>query len=114
MKQNILKYTSNWFVQNNRGLASHDAVIMYIGLLTIIIMPFAFIELTQGHYQVFLMEILAILLILTDIIFTQYYHRSFFLRSLNMSGLGIIIWFLVFQKGIIGVFTSNLKLSNQD
>ncbi len=107
MKPDIIKSTRNWFVQNNQDRSGHDAIVKYLGLLTVVVViPFAFNEFAQGRYHIFLVECLAILLILSDIIYTQVYHRSLFLRVLNMSGLGAIIWILVFQKGVVGIYWS--------
>lgn len=105
MKLNIIESARYWLAHDCQDLARHDAVVKFFGLLTVIaIIPFAFIEFVQGRYLIFLVECVAILLILSEIIYSHYFNRTLLSRVLVLSGIGIIIWFVIFQKGVIGIY----------
>ncbi len=107
MQPKFIESIKHWYLQTNQDLSSHDVVNKYFGLLVICaITPFAINEFNQGHYYIFLLESLAVLLIITDIIYTKVFGSSSLIRFLNLSGLGLVLWFMVYQKGVIGIYWS--------
>ncbi len=102
---NIIKSIKPWFLNNNHALSRQDIAYKYFGLLVAIaITPFAALEFSQQNYPVFLVECVAILLLLLDVILTQLCRGSIYLRFMNLSGLGAIILFLLSIRGATGVY----------
>ncbi len=107
MISKIFKSVSNRFAQDHQRLLNQDIIAKYIGMLVIAaVTPFAVLELINGRYQYFAIDIVVILVMLQDIVSMRVHAKPFISRYLIVVVFGVVLWSLTYYRGSTGVYWS--------
>lgn len=107
-KKNI--YDSNikakW-LSDAHHLPVQDFVTKYFGMfLVAVLIPFGIYDVIQGRYEIALADLCAIIIIVIDYICIQIYHRNLLPRTVLIFGLCLVIWYVTYKEGSIGIYWS--------
>ena len=84
-----------------------DLVIKYFSLIVVAVLaPFAVNDIVTGRYDVAIADIIVMIFVSLDFVSVKSRGRILIPRTLLMSLIGMILWFLVYQQGILAIYWS--------
>ncbi len=103
------KDSNSWqqWRHETRSFRAQDLVIKYFSLIVVAVLaPFAVNDILTGRYNVAIADIAVMILVSLDFISVKNRGRILIPRSLLMSVIGLILWFLIYQQGILAIYWS--------
>lgn len=82
-------------------------MIKYFSLIVIaVLVPFAINDIYREQYDIAIADIVAMMLISIDFFSVRNRGRILIPRSALMSGIGLVLWYVVYKQGVIGIYWS--------
>ena len=90
-----------------RNTRAQDLVIKYFSLIVLVVIaPFALNDIFNGRYAVAMADIVVMIFVSLDFISVKNRGRILIPRTFLMGMIGVILWYLVYQQGILAIYWS--------